>query len=94
MLRSRLQCRSVLLVAQARHLSSRARAVLSAIDLPVNPESDVIPGVFDGQWGGTGEELVSRCPATGEVIGRIRGVGRECIPCTDYRPRQRRLVRL
>jgi aldehyde dehydrogenase family 7 protein A1 len=44
---------------------------LSALDLPVD---SVIPGVYDGQWKGSGEVVESKCPATGEVIGRIRTV--------------------
>jgi len=54
-----------------RHLSTRASRVLSALDLPVD---SVIPGVYDGQWKGSGEVVESKCPATGEVIGRIRTV--------------------
>jgi len=54
-----------------RGLSTRASRVLSALDLPVD---SVIPGVYDGQWKGSGEVVESKCPATGEVIGRIRTV--------------------
>ena len=45
--------------------------MLSALDLPID---SVIPGVYDGQWKGSGEVVESKCPATGEVIGRIRTV--------------------
>lgn len=55
-----------------RQLSSRASRVLSALDLPTDDQP--IPGVFDGQWSGRGDVLESKCPATGEVIGRVRGV--------------------
>jgi len=55
-----------------RHLSSRAQRVLSAVDLPIDEQP--IPGVFDGEWYGRGEILESQCPATGEVIGRVRSV--------------------
>ncbi|KAL7422682.1 hypothetical protein Q5752_001973 [Cryptotrichosporon argae] len=58
-----------------RQLSSRVGAVLSALGLP-GPDQ-VIPGVYDGQWGGRGEELVSKCPATGEVIGRVKAATAE-----------------
>jgi len=54
-----------------RSLSTRASRVLSALDLPTD---SVIPGVYDGQWKGSGEVVESKCPATGEVIGRIRTV--------------------
>lgn len=55
-----------------RQLSSRAQRVLSALNLPTDDQP--IAGVFDGQWSGTGDVLESRCPATGEIIGRVRGV--------------------
>lgn len=54
-----------------RFLSSRASRVLSALSLPVD---GTIQGVYDGQWKGSGPEVESKCPATGEVIGRIRTV--------------------
>ncbi|KAK8850381.1 hypothetical protein IAR55_004299 [Kwoniella newhampshirensis] len=54
-----------------RLLSTRAQRVLSALDLPTDTSSP-ISGVFDGQWRGSGDELVSRCPATGEILGRIK----------------------
>ena len=57
---------------QYRGLSTRASRILSALDLPID---SVIPGVYDGQWKGSGEVVESKCPATGEVIGRIRTVG-------------------
>ncbi|OCF33620.1 aldehyde dehydrogenase family 7 member A1 [Kwoniella heveanensis BCC8398] len=53
-----------------RLLSSRATSVLSALNLPTDGAE--IPGVFDGQWKGSGEEILSKCPATGEVLGRVR----------------------
>lgn len=57
----------------SRPLSTRAHAVLSALNIPVD-NTALIPGVFDGQWKGSGEELVSKCPATGEILARVRGV--------------------
>lgn len=54
-----------------RGLSTRASRVLSALNLPID---QVIPGVYDGQWKGSGEVVETKCPATGEVIGRIRSV--------------------
>ena len=56
-----------------RHLSTRASRVLSALSLPTEGP---IPGVYDGQWRGSGPIVESKCPATGEVIGRIRTVSR------------------
>ncbi|KAL1409729.1 hypothetical protein Q8F55_003726 [Vanrija albida] len=53
----------------ARALSSRASAVLAALDIPTE---GVIPGVFDGAWGGSGPIIETTCPATGEVIGRVQ----------------------
>ena len=60
------------LPAGRRGLSSRAAQVLSALDLPTDGSS--IPGVYDGRWGGTGPAIESKCPATGEVIGRVSTV--------------------
>ncbi|ODN99344.1 aldehyde dehydrogenase family 7 member A1 [Cryptococcus wingfieldii CBS 7118] len=62
--------------ASTRALSTRTQKVLAALDLPTDP-STVLPGVFDGEWKGSGEELVSRCPATGEVLARIQGASVE-----------------
>jgi len=62
-----------------RSLSTRASRVLSALDLPID---SVIPGVYDGQWKGSGEVVESKCPATGEVIGRIRTVSSLSRLCT------------
>lgn len=70
-----LAARPIPLGASRRYLSSRAGRVLSALDLP-GPET-ALSGVYDGQWKGSGEEMVSKCPATGEVIGRIRTVSDE-----------------
>ncbi|WVQ70635.1 hypothetical protein IAR50_000155 [Cryptococcus sp. DSM 104548] len=59
-----------------RALSTRTQKVLAALDLPTDG-STVLPGVFDGEWKGSGEELVSRCPATGEILARIQGASVE-----------------
>ena len=56
----------------SRSLSSRAAAVLNALDIPTSKE---IPGVYDGSWTGTGEVLESVCPTTGEVLARVQSVG-------------------
>lgn len=64
--------------ALARSLSSRARSVLSALDLPTSGES--IAGVYysaqDG-WCGSGELQASRNPATGETLAEVKTATRE-----------------
>lgn len=55
--------------ASSRHLSTRAATILNALDLSTNAE---IPGVYDGAWGGSGDLLESKCPTTGEVLGRVK----------------------
>jgi aldehyde dehydrogenase family 7 protein A1 len=57
----------------ARPLSSRASAVLDALDIPTSGTAEV-SGVYDGAWGGSGDILESRCPATGEVLARVKTV--------------------
>ena len=54
-----------------RGLSSRASAVLSSLDIPTSTE---LSGVYDGQWGGTGDILESVCPTTGEVLAHVKSV--------------------
>lgn len=56
-----------------RCLSSRASSVLNALDLPASDAAE-LPGVYDGAWGGSGELFESVCPATGEVLARVRSV--------------------
>jgi hypothetical protein len=56
-----------------RSLSSRASAVLGALDLPTTGTPEVA-GVYDGAWGGSGDVLESRCPATGEVLAHVKTV--------------------
>ncbi len=58
---------------QRRPLSSRAAKVLNALDIPTDG-SPTIPGVYDGQWGGSGEPQESRCPATGELLANVSTV--------------------
>lgn len=72
MLSSRILLRTR--TTSSRHLSTRATAILDALDLPTNAE---IPGVYDGAWGGSGDLLESKCPTTGEVLGRVKTVGRD-----------------
>lgn len=61
----------------SRHLTTRAAAILNALDLPTNAE---IPGVYDGAWGGSGDLLESKCPTTGEVLGQVKTVRRYLQP--------------
>ena len=72
---SRLQ--TVQRACRVRTLSSRASAVLSALDIPTNTD---LPGVYDGLWGGTGDVLESVCPTTGEVLARVTSVSTVLIP--------------
>ena len=65
------RARSAHHAVRSRALSSRANAVLSALDIPTAKE---IPGVYDGTWTGTGEVFESVCPTTGEVLARVQGV--------------------
>lgn len=55
-----------------RELSTRALTVLSAVGIPADGE---LPGVYHGEWVGSGDILESVCPATGEVLARVRSVG-------------------
>jgi aldehyde dehydrogenase family 7 protein A1 len=59
-----------------RRLSSRASAVLGALDIPTTPTE--LPGVYDGEWKGSGDILQSVCPTTGEVLAHVKSV-RCCI---------------
>jgi len=56
----------------ARPLSTRASQVLAAVGLPTGEQ--VIPGVFDGKWGGSGAVIETKCPATGEILARVQTV--------------------
>ncbi|EAU84047.2 succinate-semialdehyde dehydrogenase [Coprinopsis cinerea okayama7 len=53
----------------SRSLSTRAADILT--NLGINP-SEELPGVYDGQWRGSGELVSSVCPTTGEVLARVR----------------------
>ncbi|THH08790.1 hypothetical protein EW145_g2462, partial [Phellinidium pouzarii] len=55
----------------SRLLSSRASAVLSALDISTNDSAE-LPGVYDGTWGGSGDVVESICPTMGEVLARVR----------------------
>jgi aldehyde dehydrogenase family 7 protein A1 len=55
-----------------RRLSSRASSVLGALDIPTTPTE--LPGVYDGEWKGSGDILQSVCPTTGEVLAHVKTV--------------------
>lgn len=52
-----------------RGLSSRASTILSSLDIST---TDEVPGVYDGQWRGSGEVITSICPTTGEILARVK----------------------
>ncbi|KAI0267442.1 NAD-aldehyde dehydrogenase [Gloeopeniophorella convolvens] len=61
-----------------RFLSSRASAVLSALDIPTGgTHATPLPGVYDGAWGGSGDVLQSVCPSTGEVLAHVASASPE-----------------
>ena len=55
-----------------RGLSNRVAGILSSLNIP---DPTQIPGVYDGEWKGSGEILNSVCPTTGELIGSVCSVG-------------------
>ncbi|KAH8986932.1 NAD-aldehyde dehydrogenase [Lactarius hatsudake] len=57
-------------IAYTRRLSSRASSVLGALDIPTTPSE--LPGVYDGEWKGSGDILQSVCPTTGEVLAHVK----------------------
>ncbi|THH14836.1 hypothetical protein EW146_g5560 [Bondarzewia mesenterica] len=58
------------LLTRRRLLSSRATAVLSALDIPTTGQQ--LDGVYDGEWKGSGDILESVCPTTGEVLAQVK----------------------
>ena len=64
--------RSLGIAFNTRRLSSRASAVLGALDIPTTPTE--LPGVYDGEWKGSGDILQSVCPTTGEVLAHVKSV--------------------
>lgn len=54
--------------------------MLSALDIPTTPID--LPGVYDGEWKGSGEVFQSVCPATGEVLANVKSVSCNiCLAC-------------
>lgn len=58
-----------------RLLSTRASRILSSLD--ISTTSTEVPGVYDGEWKGSGEILTSVCPTTGEVLARVKSASPE-----------------
>ena len=52
--------------------------MLGALDIPTSPVE--LPGVYDGEWKGSGEVFQSVCPATGEVLAHVKSV--RCSICS------------
>ncbi|KAH9996296.1 Aldehyde/histidinol dehydrogenase [Russula vinacea] len=46
------------------------RTLGNALDIPTTPID--LPGVYDGEWKGSGEVFQSVCPATGEVLANVK----------------------
>lgn len=63
----------------ARLLSTRASSILSALGLPTTGE---ISGVYDGEWKGSGEVMLSICPTTGEELARVKSATPEELHAT------------
>ncbi|KAK2460778.1 hypothetical protein APHAL10511_007248 [Amanita phalloides] len=68
-----------------RGLSHRASGILSSLGFS---STDDIPGVYDGQWGGSGDVLTSVCPTTGEVLARVRSASPQELHETIERTRE------
>ncbi|KAF8892942.1 NAD-aldehyde dehydrogenase [Infundibulicybe gibba] len=52
-----------------RGLSSRASPILSSLGISTTEE---IPGLYDGEWRGSGDIITSICPTTGEILARVK----------------------
>ncbi|KAH9947837.1 NAD-aldehyde dehydrogenase [Amylocystis lapponica] len=72
-------------VSLARSLSSRASTILSALDIA--PEKEV-PGVYDGEWKGTGELLESVCPTTGELLAHVQSASPQELHAALHKARE------
>jgi aldehyde dehydrogenase family 7 member A1 len=57
-----------------RVLSTRASTILSSVGIPTTGE---LPGVYDGQWKGSGDLFSSICPTTGETLATVRTASSE-----------------
>ncbi|KAL0946144.1 hypothetical protein HGRIS_012409 [Hohenbuehelia grisea] len=53
----------------SRGLSSRASNILNSLGVSTTTE---VSGVYDGEWRGSGDVFESKCPATGEVLARVK----------------------
>ena len=79
-------------LSRSRRLSSRASAVLGALDIPTTPIE--LPGVYDGEWKGSGDVFQSVCPATGEVLAHVKSVSLCVQPVVVFDADCRRAARL
>ncbi|KDR74907.1 hypothetical protein GALMADRAFT_123576 [Galerina marginata CBS 339.88] len=52
-----------------RLLSTRASTILSSLGISTTNE---ISGVYNGEWKGSGDVMNSTCPATGEILARVK----------------------
>ncbi|KAL5514869.1 hypothetical protein ACEPAG_2185 [Sanghuangporus baumii] len=74
-------------LSTTRCLSSRASGVLGALDIPTSDGVE-LSGVYDGTWGGSGEVFESVCPATGEVLARVRSASPQEMQTTLSKTRE------
>ena len=51
--------------------SSAIKEIFNELDLPIN---SIVPGVFNGKWGGNGPIIESIDPATNKIISKIQSV--------------------
>ena len=79
-------------LSRSRRLSSRASAVLGALDIPTTPIE--LSGVYDGEWKGSGDVFQSVCPATGEVLAHVKSVSLCVQPVVVFDADCRRAARL
>ncbi|OSX57392.1 hypothetical protein POSPLADRAFT_1174440 [Postia placenta MAD-698-R-SB12] len=79
------RCLSFSRPAHARSLSTRASAILSALDIPIDKE---LAGVYHGEWTGSGDLLESKCPTTGEVLARVRSASPEELHAALHKSRE------
>jgi len=77
---------AALLSRHCRLLSNRASAVLSALDIPTTATE--LPGVYDGEWKGSGDVFQSVCPTTGEVLANVKSVRNLAGMCAQLNARR------
>ncbi|KAI0267438.1 hypothetical protein BC834DRAFT_77779 [Gloeopeniophorella convolvens] len=66
-----------------RFLSSRASAVLDALDITTDgAHATLLPSVYDDAWSDPGDVLQSVCPSMGEVLAHVASVRLSVSWCT------------